>query len=207
MGGLTVAFRRQSDGYPVGVTKQRMSLTVTLANFVSMLNPFRSHSKTETITGAEAVKLAYGELQDLTDMEYTATLSEPDIDSGTGKFVQNPKVVINIENTPFGDAGMLAFDLDSNELNELLDMFGLTIGEIEQLAGNEVPIVYAGGNPTVDWRRVHGHGNEEKSWDGDAIEDTQPKSNSDDEKEDDTGVNVTEQSVSPSSSESDPEEK
>lgn len=130
-----------------------MSLT---AAFITFVSAFRPSSTDTTPTGAAAVKQAFGEMQDISEVTFEATLGEPDIQMPANHdFVREPKVVVPVRDVPYGDGGEMAFDFpngDGDSLFErLLDAHGLSMGSIEQLDGVTVPVFYEGGNPVVDW--------------------------------------------------------
>lgn len=108
-------------------------------------------------TGADAIRTAVQEYQDLSERDFTAILGEPEVLRQGGEFFNEPKVVVPIEDGPFDESQRLFFDLphdvndDESQFTQLLELFGLTFETMEEVAGQEAPVTFIGGNILVDW--------------------------------------------------------
>lgn len=112
-------------------------------------------------TGANAVRKAVSEIEDLADKEFNATLAEPDIVQDEDvEYFNDPKIIVPILNSPFETVNQLVFDLpegsndEVSQFTDLLNVFGLDFDTMEQLAGKEVPITFIGGNASVVWEAL-----------------------------------------------------
>jgi len=120
----------------------------------------RSSNQPVAPTGADAVRTAMREYQDIAGQEFSAILGEPDIILHGGNFFNDPKVVVPIENAPFDENQKLFFDLprgngyEMDEFNELLSLFDLNFDTMEELKGERVAVKFAAGNLIVDWSEV-----------------------------------------------------
>lgn len=169
-----------------------MSLAHTVASVLAFLTP--SSTDDESPTGADAVRRAKTEYGDIADLTFVATLGEPDIERAGGEIVQEPKVVVPIKDTPFGDAGTLAFDIDSDDFDRLMDVADVALETLEQMEGTEIPIEYFGGNPTVLWDLIFDPETDPRS-----DEDIKTVNDEDDgdDTDEDTGITVEETTVDP----------
>lgn len=111
-------------------------------------------------SGADAIRGAVQELQEIAERQFTVKLGEPDIIDNGGRYFNNPKVEIPIYDGPFSERQHLVFDLprtpnDGDErFNELLGLLGLSFDTMEEMAGREVNARFVGGNLVVDWDEV-----------------------------------------------------
>lgn len=136
-----------------------MTLTAILTN---MTNTVRAafQSNDTTPSGADAVRRAIHEMGSVGEGMFEATLGEPTIEPNQGSFTSDPKVVIPVENTMYGSAGTLVYDIpqgpnhEPSQFLDLLDAYDLDIAELGQLEGEPVPVQYTGGNIIVMWDQV-----------------------------------------------------
>lgn len=111
-------------------------------------------------TGADAIRTAVREYQNLAEQEFTATLGKPDIIEQGGQFFNDPKVIVPVYDGPFEEEQRLVFDLprgeeyEMDQFNQLLRLFGLTFETMEELNREQVPVRFAAGNLVVDWEQV-----------------------------------------------------
>jgi hypothetical protein len=169
----------------------------------AILGIFSNDDEPTGPTGADAIRTAVQEFQDLAEQEFTATLGEPDVIEQGGEFFNDPKVVVPINDGPFGEDQRLVFDLPRGEdyemeqFNQLLRLFGLTFDTMEELAGEEAPVRFAAGNLVVDWDAMD---EPDDYWEEELTEDeVEDDSEEDTEKvadESDSGVNIEETTIS-----------
>lgn len=112
-------------------------------------------------TGADAVKSAVTELEQLADRTFDATLGEPDlVTEDEVTYFNEPKIVIPILNSPFESVNRLVFDIPEGREDEasmfldFLDVFGLAFDSMEDLDGESVPIEFIGGNVGIVWDEI-----------------------------------------------------
>jgi len=126
----------------------------------AILGIFSNDDEQTGPTGADASRTAVQEFQDLAEREFTASLGEPDIIQQDSQFFNDPKVVVPVYNGPFEEEQRLVFDLprgvddDMAQFNQLLSLFGVDFDTMEDLAGFEAPVRFAGGNLVVDWEAI-----------------------------------------------------
>lgn len=135
-----------------------MSLLIVLSDTIARLYPTRSADTGPS--GADAVRTAVSEIEGLQNEEFTALLGEPDIIEGTGRYFNDPRIVVPIVNAPFDSADRLVFDLprgrrdNESQFTELLEIFGVDFDNMEELDGETVPVQFFGGNLTVLWNEM-----------------------------------------------------
>lgn len=143
---------------PHSTTPSNSAMNAFTKLVTSIISPFTTSS--DAPSGAEAVRTAVNELEDIAGQDLSATLGEPDITEGGGLFFNNPKVKVPIKDAPYDGAGPLVFDIPEGrddaeaDLNKLLDKFGLDIDSLEELADETVPVEFFGGNAAVVWEKV-----------------------------------------------------
>ena len=168
----------------------------------AILGIFSNDDEPTGPTGADAIRTAVQEFQDLAEREFTATLGEPDIIQQDSQFFNDPKVVVPINDGPFEEEQRLVFDLPRGEdyemeqFNQLLRLFDLTFDTMEELAGEEAPVRFAAGNLVVDWEQMDEPDDywEEELTEDDGESDTEKVAEEGDES--DSGVNVEETTIS-----------
>ena len=126
----------------------------------SIATLFGYHSSDDGPTGAEAVRQAVKEIEDILNSTVDARLGEPDIVQGEGRYFNDAQVVVPVYDLPLVDDTNLMFDLpegvddELSQFNQLLDMFGVEFENMEDLEGTTVPVEFHGGNPVVAWDKV-----------------------------------------------------
>jgi len=175
---------------------------------LSRINPF-STNEPDSPTGADAVRTAVSEIEGLKNKDFTATLGEPDIVQEVGHYFNEPKVVVPIYDVPYSASDRLVFDLPEgrddewSQFNELLDLFGVSFENMEDIEGGVVPVEFYGGNATVDWNEVDAEpdkGAEGNEWEEEDIEHVV---DDEDESDDESPVNVEETTISADDEEDD----
>lgn len=175
-------------------------MTVAILTVLSRINPFSTTDEPTGPTGADAIRTAVQEFQDLVEREFTATLGEPDIIEQESQFFNDPKVVVPVYDGPFEEEQRLVFDLprgediDIDQFNQLLDLFGLDFESMEELDGEQAPVKFVGGNLVVDWNSMNRPDSLDKGGEEDphTEEDVQEVLDNDSE----NGVNVEETTIS-----------
>jgi hypothetical protein len=112
-------------------------------------------------TGADAVKSAVTELEQLAERTFDAKLGEPDLVSEDEvTYFNEPKIVIPILNSPFESVNRLVFDIPEGREDEasmfldFLDVFGLDFDSMEDLNGESAPVEFIGGNAGIVWDEI-----------------------------------------------------
>lgn len=132
-------------------------MTLTLISVLASL--FTRQGREEVPAGAAAVLAAINEMRNVSEGVFDAQLGEPDIERNEGTFAADPKIVVPIENTKYGDGGTLVYDVPAGsdietQFTHLLDAFGLSLREMGKLEGKTVPVNYSGGNIIVMWDQL-----------------------------------------------------
>lgn len=162
-------------------------------------------SNEEGPTGAEAVRTAVNEIETIRDRQFTATLGEPDIVENYGQFFKDPKVIIPVRDAPFEGANRLVFDLpkgrnDSRAVfNDLLDLFGLSLEDLEDLDGEVVPMTFIGGNASVMWDEISDEadkGTEKNPYTEEDVEEALEGMEDESDEDNDSSVTVEETTIS-----------
>lgn len=160
---------------------------MTFTLFSSIVSFFSAGTADDGPSGAEAVRTAIDEIENIRDRDFTATLGEPDIVENYGRYFKDPKVVVPIQDSPFDGANRLVFDLPEGRgdgfstFNELLELFDIQFEAMEDLDGKEVPISFVGGNASVVW---------------DQLKESGDKAAAEEDDDDDSNVNVEETTIS-----------
>jgi len=171
----------------------------------AILGIFSNDDEQTGPTGADAIRTAVQEFQDLAEREFSATLGEPDIIQQGGQFFNDPKVVVPVYDGQFEEEQQLVFDLprgeeyEADQFNQLLELFGLTFDTMEELAGNQAPVRFVAGNLVVDWDQMERPDSLDKGGEENphTAEDVEEMSDA----ESDSGVNVEETTISADGSE------
>jgi len=130
-------------------------MTLAIANIVSRIVTLLIPGRSASPSGANAVRTAHSELEDLAEKEFEAVLEEPDIvEDAEAEFFGDPKVEVRLRETPFDAPQRLVFDLDDPQFEALLEAFDLDMDSMEELAGEAVPVQFVRGNPVVDWPSI-----------------------------------------------------
>lgn len=155
-------------------------------------------------TGAEAVRNAIEEVEEVYDDNYTGTFGEPGVLENGGEHFNKPMVEVPIRNLPFADNQSLYFELpegradETSDFLELIDKFDFGFDDFDQLEGSEVSVKMEGGNIVIDWRAFSkessGNGGET---DTEAVE-VEENEDEDEDEEDDgkSGITVEEETIS-----------
>jgi hypothetical protein len=156
------------DASPNDAHNLPMELITAMMAGIAAVIPRRSNEDDKP-TGAEAVRTAIFEAEELQDRTYSAKLGEPEIVAGEGQFFDDPNVVIPVYDVPFDAQNRLVFDLpdgstdDDSQFIDLLSVFSYGLDSMEDLAGENVPVEFFGGNVTVVWSEIEGDDGEEES--------------------------------------------
>lgn len=141
-------------------------------------------------SGIQAVAQALAESRGLENGEFTATLGEPDIGTLGGEYINRPQIEVPVNDTPAGDGGTLAFNID--EFENLMDLVDIT--DPHEFIGLEVPIGYANGEVHIRWDDLVDQASDEAAETTDDVQDSESDNSS--------SVTVTERDVSAASSDS-----
>jgi hypothetical protein len=134
-------------------------MAITTAFISAVMNIFGSPSNDNQPEGANAVREAIYESEGLGSGK-TAILGEPDITMNEQTFFNDPKVIVPIYECPFDCSSKLVFDLPKNrddehsQLFELLEVLDADFDTMEEISGEEVPVVFVGGNAVIDWAEI-----------------------------------------------------
>jgi len=133
-----------------------MATVAIVENIVSKLTRDETHDP----QGAEAVRTAVSEIESIKEQVFTAELGEPDIVCSDGYFFEQPKVIVPIYDAPYDASRRLVYDLpesrddELSQFNILLDVLGVEFENMEDLAGEDVPVAFIAGNVLIDWNEV-----------------------------------------------------
>lgn len=164
----------------------------------SIVNIFSTNPTEAGPSGADAVRTAVNEFEQLAERSFDARLGEPDVvDEEDVEYFNNPKIVVPILNSPFESVNRLVFDVPDGREDEaslfidLLNVFDLGFDSMEDLEGVSVPMFFLNGNASVMWDQItddSDKGEDEISQKEDPVEE--------EEGEDGSSVNVEERVVS-----------
>jgi hypothetical protein len=161
---------------------------------MTILNYIRSlfSSTNNELSGADAVRTAVQEIEDLLESQVDATVGEPDIVEGKGRYFNDAQILVPVYDIPLIGDKQLLFDLpegaddELSQFNQLLDLLGADFETMEDIEGETVPVEFHGGNPFIAWDQMDSP-EEPDTDDGDTDKVAD---------EDGSGVNVEETTIS-----------
>jgi len=173
-------------------------MSMLTAVVTSTVNLFSTNSTDTGPTGADAVRTAVNEFEQLTERSFDARLGEPDVvDEDEVEYFNDPKIVIPILNSPFESVNRLVFDVPDGREDEaslfvnLLNGFDLDFDSMEDLDGEIVPMGFFNGNASVKWEEVA----EDLDKGEAAASQTETKGEEVEDEDEDSSVNVEEKVV------------
>lgn len=128
-------------------------------SILSLFSIFGRTDSDTTPSGADAVRTAVQELENIDKKSYEAVLGEPDIRQTDGMYFNSAHVVVPINESPHDGANQLVFDVpkgksETSVFNNFLNAFDLEFESIESLEGKTVPVYYNDGNEYVAWEEL-----------------------------------------------------